>query len=119
MTVLTPALFLASILISLASPARDSAHVTLALLYGASLGGFLVLSVPVIVLGDTSVVLSITQRAALSTGSMQLTLSRYFVLRRLRGKYRRTLWTFVMVVPLSSFIFLIVARRVVHEHVCC
>ncbi|KAF8488305.1 hypothetical protein F5888DRAFT_1910854 [Russula emetica] len=48
-----------------------------------------------------------------------LTLSRYFVLRRWRGKYRRTPWTLVTVAPLSSFISLIIAQRVVHEHVYC
>jgi hypothetical protein len=47
-----------------------------------------------------------------------LALSRYFVLGRWRGKYRRTPWTLVTVTPLSSFVSLIVAQRIVHEHVC-
>lgn len=56
MNVITPALFLASILTFLWPYLRGtSAHITLALLYGASLGGFVALfSAPMIALGDST-----------------------------------------------------------------
>lgn len=56
MNVITPALFLASILTFLWPHLRGTgAHVTLALLYGASIGGFVALfSVPMIALGDST-----------------------------------------------------------------